>query len=120
MDDHFKKREAPAPASDIDEDEIRAQVRKDIESMDTSPAHSILLSMGIFEDMEVCRRAVMLSKSNKTIYLYSNKLNMLKQYASIFKESAAVTKIAKFNTDNGDDDGASSDNFDGAEVSLTR
>lgn len=120
MEDHYKKQESPAPASDIDEDEIRAQVQKDIKNMDVSPAHSILISMGILEDMEVCRRAAMLSRSNKTIYLYSNKLSVLKQYAAIFKDSVAVNKTAKFNADNGDDDGVSGDNFDGAEVALTR
>lgn len=104
---------------DIDEDDIREEVARDIRNMNVSPAHAILISMGILEDMEVCRRVVMRSSSNKTIYLYANKLSVLKQYASIFKDSVAVTKTAKVSIDAEDSSGADG-NFDGAEITIRR
>lgn len=75
------------------EEAIRQEVRRDVEERyksDDNPVTKFLMRAGVLEDMEVLRRCIMESKSNKEIFLYNNKLAGLKAYISVVKDSYAV------------------------------
>lgn len=94
------------------EEEFRAEVREDIAnvwSKDNNPVTQFLLGTGVLEDMEVLRRCIMQSRSNKEVYLYNNKLSGLKTYISLVKDSYSVrekqAKIASSERENDNDSG---------------
>lgn len=72
---------------------IRKDVREDIKSKfekDKNPVVQFLLKAGVLEDMEVMRRAVMKTSDNKLIYQCGKKLDTLKVYISLAKETMVI------------------------------
>ena len=116
----------PAPAAgggDAEEraalmEEVRAEVREDIRKRfgdDKNPVTEFLLKVGVLEDMEVMRRVTMRTSDNKLIYQCGKKLDLLKTYIALAKETLVMQeKQQKIGAENKDDD------KDEVVVSLTR
>lgn len=104
---------------DLDIESIRSDVQSELAeaAAAANPVQRVLLYMGILEDMEVCRRAVMKTKVSRNVYLYLNKLTAIKQYSAIVKDAMAVNKsIPAPVVEVQEED----DEFGGVEVSIKR
>lgn len=113
--------EAPAAGSE-DRAELMAQVRAEVQedirkrfAADKNPVTEFLMKVGVLEDMEVMRRVTMRTSDNKLIYQCGKKLDLLKTYIALAKETLVMQeKQQKIGAENKDDD------RDEVVVSLTR
>lgn len=100
-------------------EEVRAEVREDIRKRfgdDKNPVTEFLLKVGVLEDMEVMRRVTMRTSDNKLIYQCGKKLDLLKTYIALAKETIVMQeKQQKI-----DASGAGADDKDEVIVSLER
>lgn len=104
-------REAPSPGSEERAalmEEVRAEVRDDIQkrfASDKNPVTEFLYKTGVLEDMEVMRRVTMRTSDNKLIYQCGKKLDLLKTYIALAKETLVMQeKQQKIGAENKDDD----------------
>lgn len=89
---------APAAGGDAEEraalmEEVRAEVREDVRKRfgdDKNPVTEFLLKVGVLEDMEVMRRVTMRTSDNKLIYQCGKKLDLLKTYIALAKETIVM------------------------------
>ena len=74
-------------------EEVRAEVREDVRKRfgdDKNPVTEFLLKVGVLEDMEVMRRVTMRTSDNKLIYQCGKKLDLLKTYIALAKETIVM------------------------------
>ena len=69
--------------------EVREDVRKRFGD-DKNPVTEFLLKVGVLEDMEVMRRVTMRTSDNKLIYQCGKKLDLLKTYIALAKETIVM------------------------------
>lgn len=89
---------APAAGADAEAraalmEEVRAEVREDVRKRfgdDKNPVTEFLLKVGVLEDMEVMRRVTMRTSDNKLIYQCGKKLDLLKAYIALAKETIVM------------------------------
>lgn len=106
--------------------EVEAQVEAKYKN-DPNPITQFLLSVGVLVDLEALRRMIMMSDSNSSIFMSQKKIDALRDYVAIIKDTAMITEktirqdaaARKLRREIAEEEG-SMDNFDVVEVHMNR